>query len=153
MKFIFLADKPETLPTVAQWFLNEWGHLNPEATLERNQSKLSEYLNRDKLPLMIYAVEGDEILGCSYLCYHEMSIYTDKEHWVGGVYVEKAHRGKKVASQMVGELERLAKDLGIEKLHLQTEQLDGGLYGRIGFEEIEQVEYRGVKVSVRVKSL
>lgn len=152
MQFIFLADKPDFKPQVAQWFLDQWGHLS-NATLERNETKLSEYLNREKIPLMILAMENNTVMGCAYLCFHEMSIYQDKEHWVGGVYVEPPYRGKMLASKMVLELERIAKQFGVEALHLQTEDLSGGLYAKLGFEELEQVNYRGVDVSVRRKIL
>lgn len=132
--------------------LEQWGHLS-QSTLQRNMEKLSDYLNKDTVPLMILAVENGSVHGCAYLCFHEMSMYTDKAHWLGGVYVDKPFRGNKLASKLVQRLASIANSMGITELHLQTEDLSGGLYAKLGFKEIDRVNYRGVEVSVRRKQL
>ncbi|WP_394211331.1 GNAT family N-acetyltransferase [Enterovibrio calviensis] len=152
MTFIYLADRPEFLPLVAKWYFNEWGALS-NASLEDFTNKLSDYLNTDKIPLLVLAMDGDIAVGAAHLRFHEMSIYPDKEHWLGGVYVDIPYRGKHIASALVTMIEEIALTNGVQQLHLQTEQLDGGLYAKLGWQEIEQVESRGVDVSVRVKSL
>ncbi|MGF1770620.1 GNAT family N-acetyltransferase [Enterovibrio makurazakiensis] len=152
IEFAFLADKPELIPTVANWYFNEWGAL-ANASLEVFTQKLDDYLNTDKIPLLVIAMDGTTAIGAAHLRFHEMSIYPDKEHWIGGVYVDAPYRGKHIASALVQNIENIAIRLGVSQLHLQTEQLNGGLYAKLGWQEIEQVESRGVDVSVRVKSL
>lgn len=153
MKLEYLADHPELLPTVAQWYFEEWGYLSEEKTLEQDIQRLQIYQNKDKVPLMLLAVEEGALLGAAQLKFREMSIYPEKEHWVGGVYVAEAHRGKGIARQILVELIAIAKLLKIETLYLQTEHLDGGLYGRMGWTPIEQVNYRGIDVLVMEKSI
>ncbi|MFM2485207.1 GNAT family N-acetyltransferase [Celerinatantimonas yamalensis] len=151
MDFIFLADKQEMKPVVAKWYFDKWGHLNEGASVASFDNKLNDYLNRDSLPLMIMAVEDDYILGVAQLRYHEMSIYPEKEHWLGGVYVDAKHRGKHVASAIVNKIEQIALTLGVSEIHLQTESLNGGLYARLGWQPVEQVNYHGVDVQVMSK--
>ena len=153
MKLEYLADHPELLPTAAQWYFEEWGYLSEEKTLEQDIQRLQIYLNKDKVPLMLLAIEEGALLGVAQLKFREMSIYPEKEHWVGGVYVAETHRGKGIARQILSELIAIAKLLKIETLYLQTEHLDGGLYGRMGWTPIEQVNYRGIEVLVMEKYL
>lgn len=153
MKLEYLADHPELLPTVAQWYFEEWGYLSEGKTLEQDIQRLQIYLNKDKVPLMLLAIQDGELLGAAQLKFREMSIYPEKEHWVGGVYVAEAHRGKGIARQILLALIAIAKSLKIETLYLQTEHLNGGLYGRMGWTPIEQVNYRGIDVLVMEKSI
>ncbi len=153
MKLEYLADHPGLLPTVAQWYFEEWGYLSEEKTLEQDIQRLQIYLNKDKVPLILLAIQDGELVGAAQLKFREMSIYPEKEHWVGGVYVAEAHRGKGIARQILLELIAIAKSLKIETLYLQTEHLNGGLYGRMGWMPIEQVNYRGIEVLVMEKSI
>ena len=35
IKIQFLADRPEAIPIIAQWYLEEWGHKEPENSVRR----------------------------------------------------------------------------------------------------------------------
>ncbi|MCF6144865.1 hypothetical protein PMAG_a1764 [Pseudoalteromonas mariniglutinosa NCIMB 1770] len=153
MDFIFLADKAHMKPVIAKWYFQQWGHLVEGSSVELFNNKLNDYLNRDSIPLVIMAVEGEDVLGVAHLRYHEMTIYPDKEHWVGGVYIDTKHRSKGVASALVNHLESVAVSLGVTDIHLQTEKLDGGLYKQLGWQPIEQVNNRGVEVQVMTKHI
>ena len=94
MELKYLADKKEVIPLLAQWYFDEWGYIEKGNTLNKVTEKLYDYLNTDKIPLIVVAVEGAEVLGAAQLKYREMDIYPEKEHWLGGVYVSKKHRGQ-----------------------------------------------------------
>ena len=70
-----------------------------------------------------------------------MTRFPDLEHWLGGVYVSEARRGEGVASLLVDDVMARARAKGVEALHLQTEELSGGLYRRHGFEPLEEVDH------------
>jgi len=152
MDFVFLADREDAIATIAGWYFAEWGHLT-KLSVEAVAAKMRDALNRDKIPLLVLAVEDNEILGVAELKYREMPIYPDKEHWIGGVFVPPAHRGKGIASRLANRLVDIADSLGVRTLHLQTERLDGGLYARLGWAASEQVNYRGLDVLVMEKRL
>jgi GNAT superfamily N-acetyltransferase len=152
MDFTFLADREEAIPTVAGWYFDEWGHIT-NLSVEEVATRMRNALNRDKIPLFVLAVENDEILGVAELKYREMSIYPDKPHWLGGVGVPPAHRGRGIASQLANRIVEIACSLGVRTLHLQTEKLSGGLYARLGWTAYEQVNYRGLDVLVMEKQL
>ena len=148
MELEYLADHEKAIPIIADWYYSEWGHLENDNSIEKVTNKLHSYLNRNKIPLIILAIEGDNIWGVSQLKYHEMDIYPEKEHWLGGVYVSEKQRGKKIADKIIGKIISDAVNLNVHTLYLQTERLDGGLYKRLGWQPIEQVNYRGLEVLV-----
>jgi len=153
MKIDYLINQPQTIPIIARWYFDEWGYLAPEKTLYDMEESLSIYLNDDKVPLMLVATDGNKVVGTVQLKFREMSIYPDKEHWLGGVYVAKSARGKNFATLLINRLIEVAQTLGVKLLHLQTLRLDGGLYEKLGWQEIEQVTYRNVNVLVMERKL
>jgi GNAT superfamily N-acetyltransferase len=153
MEFVYLADRQDAIPVVAKWYFNQWGYLSEVPSLEKMTEILRAYLNRDHIPLIILAVNKDQILGAVQLKYYEMDIYPNKEHWLGGVYVPQQYRGKRIARKLVLRAVDVAKSYGVNTLFLQTEKINGGLYKRLGWETVERVIYREKLVLVMKKEL
>ncbi|MDH5230271.1 MAG: GNAT family N-acetyltransferase [Gammaproteobacteria bacterium] len=141
IELVYLADKVEALKVIAAWYEDEWGYLRNYSGADSYESRLQEYMNVDEIPLMVVALSGGAFIGAAQLKRHEMDIYPQYEFWLGGVYVEKSRRGNGVAAQIVQQILREAKRFNVSNLYLQTEQLDGGLYRRLGWQPIEQVSY------------
>ena len=155
MQFKYLADYQEEIPVIARWYFNEWGHRVEENSAEELNQKLHQYLNRDKIPCIRLAIDSDNksIAGVAQLKFYEMDIYPERKHWLGGVFVPIKYRGRNIATDLVNNLSELAQSVGVSTLYLQTEKLDGGLYKRLGWKPLEQVEYKGAHVLVMEKSL
>lgn len=153
MKLILLTDNESAIPLIAKWYSDEWGYIGEGRSTQELQLKLKAYLNHDKLPLIILAQDGDELLGAAQLRFHEMDIYPEKKYWLGGVYVSPEHRGKGIANALVSAIIDKGKELGINSISLQTEDFTGGLYTRLGWQPLEQVSYHGIQVLVMEKSL
>jgi predicted GNAT family N-acyltransferase len=149
----FLADKPDAVPLIAQWYFDEWGHKMKDNSVEKIRQRIEGMLNRDKIPLHVLGVKRNEVLGVAQLKIREMDIYPEKEHWLGGVYVVRGARGNGLASRLILKALELAKVFKVEKLYLQTERLDGGLYARLGWQPIEKVHYNGLHVLIMEKIL
>ena len=150
MELVLLADHPASAEKVARWYFEQWGSAVPGRTLEQVIAKVSRCVSRETAPMLVLARDGGEIVGAAELKTHEMDIFPDYEFWIGGVYVDESRRGQGIASLLVSEVLSRAKDAGIKQLHLQTEDLSGGLYARHGFEPIEEVTYKGNRVLVMV---
>lgn len=153
MELVLLADHEQSVPLVAKWYVEQWGYLAGVGSFEEMIETLQTYLNRDDMPLMVLAKDGDEFLGVAQLKFHEMDMYPEKEHWLGGVYVCNAHRGKGLAEAIINEIIRLARQCQVKTLYLQTENLQGGLYKRLGWQPIEQVNNKGAEVLVMEKAI
>ncbi|MEZ5565194.1 MAG: GNAT family N-acetyltransferase [Gammaproteobacteria bacterium] len=154
VKLTFLADQVDAIPIIAQWYLDEWGYLIPDETLDRARVRLQDYLNRDRIPFVLVAIRDDEVIGCAQLKFREMGkLFPDKEHWIGGVYVASRHRGDGVGSLLAETICSRAPDYGVQTVHLQTKRLDGGLYARLGWLPVQQVENHGLQVLVMERHL
>ncbi len=153
MKFLRLTEIPSAVATIAGWYFDHWGHYIPGETLAATEVRLRSYLNPEGMPLMVVALDGDDIVGAAQLKFREMDIYPEREHWLGGVFVRPTHRGKHLASQLVTKIADIAKAWQFPALFLQTERLDGGLYARLGWKACEQVTYKGNRVLVMVRTL
>jgi len=153
MELGLLADNEGALPILAGWYFEEWGHLKKGNTLKKIIEKLQDFMNKDKIPLILLASEAGSVVGAAQLKYREMDIYPEKEHWLGGVYISKNYRGKRIAEKIIVELIPIAKQFGVNKLYLQTEYLCGGLYSRLGWQPIDKVNYHGVNVLVMEKEI
>ena len=153
MKLEYLAHNKQTIPTIAQWYYEQWGDLDKEFTLYNFTEKLFEYLNTDKIPLMIVAIEDREVIGVAQLKYREMEIYPEKEHWLGGVYVSQLHRGKNIAEKIIQKIISDAEKFKVHTLYLQTFNLTGGLYRRLGWQPIEKALNHGKNVLIMEKKI
>jgi GNAT superfamily N-acetyltransferase len=153
LRFQNLADRLDAVPLLGEWYFGEWGHLNPAATPEKIAARLFASMNRDAIPLVMLAVMGDEVIGSAELKYREMTIYPEKEHWLGGVFVVPEHRDKGVAARLIDAVVNSARVLGVDVLHIQTLRLDGGLYQKLGWQRTEQICYRGLDVLVMERKL
>ena len=153
MHFVLLADRTDAVPTVARWYFDEWGHAAAGNTFEHTCARINGKLNRNRVPLHVLAIEDDQVFGVAQLKLHEMNIYPEWQHWLGGVFVSPAARGRGIASALCREIQATAFCLGIRALYLQTEHLDGGLYARLGWRGVDRVRYKGYDVLVMEKSL
>ncbi|WP_299809807.1 GNAT family N-acetyltransferase [uncultured Shewanella sp.] len=153
MKFVLLADNDSAIPQIAKWYSDEWGYIGEGRSTKELELKLRDYLNHDKPPLIILALDNNKLMAAAQLRYHEMDIYPERVHWLGGVYVASEYRGKGIARALVSAIIDKAKKLGINSINLQTEDFTGGLYTPLGWQPVEQVTYHGIKVQVMEKSL
>lgn len=153
MQFINLADRPEFVPLIAEWYFSEWGKNRPERTLQTTLASIRDQMCRDRIPLHLIAMKKDDLLGVAQLRFHEMEIYPEKEHWLGGVYINPEFRGKGLATILVRKMIELAESFQVETLYLQTVKLDGGIYSKLGWIPEERVTYRGVDVLVMQKKV
>ena len=142
MELILLADDPLAYKQMAKWYFDHWLSNLADMSVEKVETKLACYTNRDKAPLLVLAKVDGELIGAAELKFREMDIYPEYEYWVGGVYVKHSSRGKGVARKLVEEVIKQAKSFRVDKLYLQTEKLDGGFYSKVGFSAIEQVNYK-----------
>ena len=154
LSFAYLADRLEAVPQIARWWFDEWGHTRPGDSVEALASRVRGLLNRDQLPIQVVAILENRIAGVAVLKLHEMfDRYPEKDFWLGDVFVAPEFRGQGIGSALAMRIVEIAKSRGIGSLHLQTQNLTGGLYAKLGWEKIEQTHYKGYDALVMVKQL
>ena len=153
IKFVNLADQPESIALVAKWYYDEWGRLSTSSSFESTLEKVSTQSNKDRIPLHVLGLAGSKVVGVIQLKFQENKTYPKGSHWIGGVYVASEARGKGVGEALVSKISEVAKSFEVRELYLQTERQDGGVYSKCGFQPIETVMYNGMDVLVMRKIL
>ncbi|HEY1172745.1 MAG TPA: GNAT family N-acetyltransferase [Verrucomicrobiae bacterium] len=143
----YLADHPEFIPVIAEWYFREWGKYRAGDSVERRIGRLTEAANRRAVPTVIVAYEGDRILGSAMLVACDMESRKELSPWVAGVFVEAAERGKGIGAALVERVIEEAKALGFPWLYLFTFSTEE-YYARLGWEVVERTEYLGAGVTV-----
>lgn len=151
-RYIYLADKPELLPTLADWFYDEWGRNNARMSPERMRSVLEEFLNTDKIPLTIITMRNSEPIGSATLKIQEMETHRQYLYWLGGVYVHPQYRRQGVGSRLVNYTAAKAKSLEVEELYLYTRSHEG-FYARLGWQVIERPLYHERSATIMKRNL
>jgi GNAT superfamily N-acetyltransferase len=154
MQFISLSEAPHLLPQVARWYFDTWGRHLPGMSLDDEQVRLEVYLQQDELPLLLLAIQDQQLVGAAQLKFHERTERPERLHWLGGVYVCQAQRGHGLAARLIEEVMSRGRGFGVRDVYLQTERDDGGLYRRLGWKPLEmQVHASGVPVRIMQRSV
>ncbi|MEP6621568.1 MAG: GNAT family N-acetyltransferase, partial [bacterium] len=127
-----LADHPEHLPTVAQWLFDEWAGRHTNSTVAIVAERLQSHLQRDRLPLMVVAVDGTECVGCASVREADLSERDDLTPWLASVYVPEPRRRAGIGATLVRAAESEAARLGAKTLYLFTPDKQG-FYGDLGW--------------------
>jgi N-acetylglutamate synthase-like GNAT family acetyltransferase len=72
--------------------------------------------------------------------------------WIGGIFVAPEQRCRGVATAIIERLVEEARRLQLPRLYLWTNAA-AGLYAKLGWEEIERLEYCGYNIAVMVRQL
>ncbi len=140
----YLADHPDVIPVIARWLFDEWGHRSPDGSVEGMVDNLRDRLQRDALPLALLAHEDKEPVGTVSLKIREVEVRPQYEHWLGTLFVAEPRRRMGIGSLLVGAAADEARRLEISELYLYTRRRDTErLYERLGWAEVERLEYRG----------
>ncbi|MBS0287546.1 MAG: GNAT family N-acetyltransferase [Proteobacteria bacterium] len=149
----YLKDYPQHLPLVAQWIFNEWGHLNPGASLEKAKAKLSAHLNKDTLPITFIALENNQPVGTCSLRIND-GIRQELTPWLGSLYVSPTVRGRGLGEKLIESVINKARNMGYPKLYLFA--FDPTLpnwYQKLGWQGMGMDKLNGYPVSVMEKTL
>ena len=141
MRIEYLADEWEALPILARWQHKEWGHFRPGDTLEKRTARLAGMANRDRIPLTVVALEGDEVLGSASLIEHDMDTRMELMPWLAGVFVEETHRRRGIGAELVRRIMSEAGKFQVPLLYLYTVHSEK-FYEALGWRMLERTFYR-----------
>lgn len=147
MTIEYLADRPEFLPTLAQWQHAEWGHLRPGDSLDARTKRLRAQGERDRIPLTVVAHEDGEVLGSASLIEHDMDTRLELCPWLASVFVGPEHRRRGIGAQLVRRIMAEAAALRVATLYLYTVHSEN-FYANLGWSLQEHTAYREQNVAI-----
>lgn len=147
MTIDYLADHPEVVTTLAEWQHAEWGHIRPEDTAEKRAIRLRGWSNRDRVPLTVVALEGNDVFGSASLIEHDMKTRMELTPWLAGVFVGESYRRRGIGAQLVRRIMEEARKLKVPLLYLYTIHSEK-FYGALGWKLMERTSYRAQKIVI-----
>ena len=133
----FLADYPETIPTLASWFRNQWPDYYANWSQAEIEQDFLEDVSRDRLPSRLVAFESNELVA-TIILREQTETLPDFQPELGGLYVVESHRGHGIATELVRAGMKLALDQGYETVFATTVAA-AGILERLGWEFIKTV--------------
>lgn len=154
-----LKEAPEYLAQLAQWHHAEWTHLNPGLTLQERMEEMQDHLNADSVPTTFVAHKVSDatdqspiLLGSASVIANDMDTKPELRPWLASVYVDVEQRKQGVGGALVKQVMAFAKANGVKDLYLFTPD-QKHFYQNLGWQVIEETDYRGEAVTVMSASL
>ena len=153
IKFEYLADRPEDVLKVTTWWYTVWADrmgLDLDTITEQFRGSLSTC----KLPLDIVATLDGEMIGTAALKEHEMrEVFPDYQFWMGSIFVTPEYRNMGIATLLSNHIVGMSNERWLPQLYLQTTDITGGLYARLGWKPLERLNYKNTDTLIMVKQL
>jgi len=144
-------DSPHLL-TLARWEYAQWGHYDPGRRLDEALGEFRGQCGEEGVPSVFVVLDGDTPVGMASLIVEDMRDRLDLTPWLASVYVRPQWRGRGIASRLVRRVEEEARMHGVERLYLFTQDRQP-LYRRLGWQALEEADYRGERVTIMVRRL
>lgn len=153
IEFEYLADRIDAVPLVIQWWRTIWAdRMGSDAGHAAQQ--LRDSLSRTELPIHILATVQGRPVGTAALKLQELGdAFPDCQYWLGSVFVEPESRDRQIASLLSLRIVEIARQMNFPHLYLQTIDLDGGLYSRLGWERVEEFTHMNEHALLMLKRL
>jgi len=142
MQLDFLANHPHFIPTLAAWHQAMWGHLDTSFTLQDRIARLTSHTGCPAIPTTVVAFVADEPMGSASLVVNDLRTHPHLSPFLASVYVAEPYRRRGIAAALVQRVMQDAWTMGVTRLYLITPDQQA-LYGRLGWQRIEEVTYRG----------
>jgi len=111
-----LVDYPQAIPKLVSGFQREWNSYYGIQGLGDAKYDLSSCLNRTTLPIGIVALTNNLVCGTAALKAESVNRYPNCTPWLAALYVDPAFRRLGIGTRLMEEVEKLAKQLGYNKL-------------------------------------
>lgn len=153
LRIIHLVEAPETVPTLARWFVEEWApYYGPDGPGAAEED-LVACCNRDKIPTALVAFDAESnVVGTAALKADSVGSELGQGPWLAAFLVGKHHRGKGVGTALVEAIEREACRLGFQTIYTSTDAAEG-IYRRRGWQALNQVSSLRGPITVYRKDL
>src|SRR5689334_7851740 len=116
---VFLADCPDTIPTLAKWFRNQWPDYYANWSQTQVEQDFRLEAGRNSVPSRLVAFESNELVGTIVLR-EPTEFLAGSEPELGGLYVVESHRGRGIATELIRAGMKVALDQGYESVYATT---------------------------------
>lgn len=133
----YLADHPEWVEELAHLHWQEWGQLIPSWDRKQASEELREHTQQRRgIPTTLIAFDGSLLLGSVSLEAYDYAEIQQWTPWLTSLWVMPFARHRGLGSYLVRRVLHEAACLGIQRLHLLTEE-HKAFYENLGWQALE----------------
>ncbi len=136
IKISFLADHPDVMPTLAQWFRAQWPDYYADQTLADMEEDFREDAQYDSIPLRLVAFLDGELAGTIVLREQVIETQPQFHPGLGGLFVPLSYRRRGIATELVRAGMNVAREQGYREVYATT-SVAGGILKRLGWVAVE----------------
>jgi predicted N-acetyltransferase YhbS len=148
----YLSERRELMPTVARWLFDQFGHLNPGASIERSERRMSARLHTEGCPVSFVSIDGEAVTGTVSLVESDLDERPQLFPWLAGLYVDPSYRLRGIGEELVNAVVHHARKCGYSRLYLFTPDRQS-YFARLGWMAIERLMHHGVEITVMDRRL
>jgi GNAT superfamily N-acetyltransferase len=148
----YLADHPEVMPVLREWFETEWADYYGPGGPGDARNDLALYASRKKLPIGLVGFSGGQLCGIAALKPESISTHAHLYPWAAAGLVAPGFRRRGIGAALLSALEHVASELGYSTIYCATSTAIS-LLKRGGWVFMECVRHDGEDVSIYQKAL
>ncbi len=147
-----LADHPEALPTLIEWFEREWAPYYGNGGPGDAAADLKGSANREELPIALAAFADGALCGTAALKPESVTTHPHLSPWLAALLVAEPYRERGVGRRLVRAVEDLARRHGFDAIYTGVDP-SRPLHAAGGWVLLEQVPYFVSDVAIYRKGL
>ncbi len=151
-----LADHPEMIPILKEWFDQEWpSYYGPEGPDNAEQDLLAS-CNRDELPITLVAFLDGKLCGTAALKTGSVSRHKHLTPWLSALLVAPAFRRRGIGEQLIAAIAGKASQLRFRCIYVGTGEGSGtpeSLLRRQDWEFVKKGPFSATEVYINQKVL
>lgn len=120
LRIELLADHPEAIPVLREWFVREWPAYYGPGGPGNAEQDLRTSSGRDALPIALVALLEGEVCGTAALKTHSVTTHAHLTPWLAALLVIPRFRRRGIGERLIGAIESLARERGCRRLYVGT---------------------------------
>jgi GNAT superfamily N-acetyltransferase len=141
-----LADFPQAVPLLAQWFHAEW-HCFDARALAAIEAQLAQNFGRHSIPITFLAHAGSRITGTVSIDLSDLPPFDHLSPWLASLYVLPEERRTGIGTALVRHAQAFASCHAIRRLYLWTPGATS-LYEKCGWTVSQRTLYNSKPITL-----
>jgi GNAT superfamily N-acetyltransferase len=143
-----LGEHPQWIKLLARWHFDQWGPLTGASTIDDYTALLTRATEGGTLPCVLVASADETLLGSVSLVGCDLPLRRNLTPWLAQLFVEPSKRRAGVGAMLVRAVLERAEAYGYRRVYLYTSGTLPDYYARLGWREIEGLDYLGKQRTV-----
>ena len=140
-KIVRIAERPDLVPTVAQWLWDEW-HLDAGGSFDAIRDAVAASVSPSGPPQTFVLLVDDRPIGTASLVSHDLDERPNLTPWLAGVFVIPEARGRGHVIHLIQAVEVACRFAGCGTVWLHTANAER-VYARAGWHTVEAIQRQG----------